>query len=190
MIAEWIEGANFPHLLPPAPEGAKGYRWVRWGGYEVSTHGDRRFSAFCAYMPDGRSLESHYQCDLKGYSPGSDNWRLGKGKPPRDPSVDLWPGYLALWDLWASRNSLLIDVLRKAADDHGGLLSDRFASTPINQAHALAVILNRVGGPSARAAHEGAAPAAMVQPSRSRPAATARRKQERSSVATPQPHLF
>lgn len=37
------------------------YSWKRYGGYEVSTHGDKRFSAFCALMPDGRSIEMHYQ---------------------------------------------------------------------------------------------------------------------------------
>lgn len=42
------------------------YTWKRYGGYEVSSHGDKRFSAFNAIMSDGRSIECHYQCDVKG----------------------------------------------------------------------------------------------------------------------------
>lgn len=75
------------------------YTSQRYGGYEVSSRGDSRFSALFARMPDGRSIESHYQCDVKGYSPGSNNWRLGKGKPPLDKSKDLWAEYMALWSV-------------------------------------------------------------------------------------------
>lgn len=46
------------------------FTWARRGGYEVSSKGDKRFSSFCAIMPDGRSLECHYQCDIKGYDVG------------------------------------------------------------------------------------------------------------------------
>lgn len=35
---------------------------TRRGGYEVSTKGDKRFSALNAIMPDGRSIEQVYQC--------------------------------------------------------------------------------------------------------------------------------
>lgn len=114
--------------------------WARYGGYEVSTRGDARFSAFNAKMPDGRSIEEHYQCDVKGYDPGGRNWRLGKGKKPLR-SVDLWAEYLALWRVWALHNpALLADLRRHVGPD--GVLSDRFASTPVNQAHALAVLLS------------------------------------------------
>ena len=41
------------------------YKWARYGGYEVSSKGDKRFSAFNAYLPDGRSIEQVYQCDIK-----------------------------------------------------------------------------------------------------------------------------
>lgn len=37
-------------------------RWSRRGGYEVSSKGDRRFSALIALMPDGRTIEQWYQC--------------------------------------------------------------------------------------------------------------------------------
>lgn len=35
-------------------------------GYEVSSSGDKRFSALFAKMADGRTIEEHYQCDIKG----------------------------------------------------------------------------------------------------------------------------
>lgn len=117
-------------------------KWARFGGYECSSKGDSRFSAFFTRMPDGRTIEQHYQCDVKGYDVGGTNWRLGKGKPPKDPSTDLWTAYLNLWVVWASNNIGQMMELRQLAAQHGNVLSDRFASTPINQAHALATILN------------------------------------------------
>ena len=44
------------------------YAWTRKGGYEVSTAGDWRFSALTARLDDGRTIEMHYQCDVKGIS--------------------------------------------------------------------------------------------------------------------------
>lgn len=121
------------------------FTWQRRGGYEVSSKGDSRFSALYALMPDGRSLECHYQCDAspigKGYQPGGTNWKLGKGKPPLDPSMDLWQAYLALWRIWAKGNLPLLRELYVAAQP-SCILSDCFATTPVNQAHALAEILN------------------------------------------------
>ena len=38
------------------------YIWQRRGGYEVSSKGDKRFSALNAVLPDGLSIEVHYQC--------------------------------------------------------------------------------------------------------------------------------
>lgn len=115
--------------------------WARYGGYECSTQGDKRFSAFTAKLSDGRSIEEHYQCDVKGYDPGGTNWRLGKGKKALDPNKDLWASYLALWKQWAASNpDLMIELKAKAMAT--GILSDRFASTPVNQARALATILN------------------------------------------------
>lgn len=119
-------------------------KWQRFGGYECSSKGDRRFSAFNAKMPDGRSIEQWYQCDVKGYSPGGTNWRLGKGKPPRYPYPDdqLWELYLSLWRLWALQNIELMQELKELAQQHNNILSDRFATTEINQARALATTLN------------------------------------------------
>ena len=113
-------------------------------GYEVSSVGDKRFSAFNAMMPDGRTIEQWYQCDIKGYDIGGTNWRLGKGKPPvfSYPDDHLWQMYLSLWRLWAIRNGPLIFHLKDLAAQHGNVLTDCFASTECNQARALATILN------------------------------------------------
>ena len=120
------------------------YTWKRYGGYEVSTKGDKRFSAFNAIMPDGRSIEIHYQCDVKGYDVGGTNWRLGKGKPPITPisKEAQWRAYLQLWIEWSVHNDKLIYELKELADKHNKVLSDMFANTSINQARALAEILN------------------------------------------------
>lgn len=119
------------------------YQWTRYDrGYEVSTRGDDRFSAFKAVMSDGRTIEQIYQCDTKGYQPGGRNWRLGKGKPPKDLTVDLWAEYLNLWRTWCSQNPKLLEELREVVKHYNFTLRDRFAFTVVNQAHALAVILN------------------------------------------------
>ncbi len=124
------------------------FTWSRYGGYECSTRGDKRFSAFCALLSDGRSIEAHYQCDVKGYQPGGDNWRLGKGKPSLNKSKDLWLEYLKLWIEWAKMNPDLIDILHEKSKDFNYTLSDCFASGQINQARALSVILNKLFGES------------------------------------------
>lgn len=118
------------------------YEFRRRGGYECSSKGDKRFSAFNAIMPDGRSIEQHYQCDVKGYDVGGTNWRLGKGKPPLDINKDLETEYLKLWIVWSKNNKHLIEELKQKAREHNNILSDMFASSMVNQAHALSVILN------------------------------------------------
>lgn len=122
------------------------FKWSRFGGYECSTQGDSRFSAFNAILADGRSIEMHYQCCVKGFDPGGTNWRLGKGKPPLNVNVDLYSEYLKLWFRWACNNVTLMEELRSKALEHNGLLSDRFATgdpdTSVNQARALADLLN------------------------------------------------
>jgi hypothetical protein len=121
------------------------FTWARSAvpGYECSSLGDKRFSAFYALMPDSRSVEQHYQCDVKGYDPGGRNWRLGKGKPPLDPATPLWERYLALWATWAKQHPAEMKVLRQRAEAYGYCLTDSFATTPINQARALAELLNQ-----------------------------------------------
>lgn len=117
-------------------------KFARYGGYECSTQGDRRFSALVARLEDGRTIEEHYQCDVKGYDPGGTRWRLGKSRPPLDPNTDLWTEYLKLWERWAATHQDLMHELSARATEHGGILSDMFASGPISQARALAEILN------------------------------------------------
>lgn len=95
-------------------------------------------------MPDGRTIECHYQCDIKSWDPGGVNWRAGKGKPPKNPDVDLWVEYKSLWRVWAMNNPDLMKELAIKAQEHDGYLSDVFASTSISQARALAEILNEL----------------------------------------------
>lgn len=134
--AEWYKLAMF---------GPEKFQWSKFGGYECSSKGDTRFSAMYARLWDGRTIEQHYQCDVKGYQPGGTDWRLGKGKPPlRD--CDLWEEYLALWRMWAADNMPELRELWVAGMKKDMVLSDLFATTPINQAHALTVIVNELCG--------------------------------------------
>lgn len=118
--------------------------WKRIGGYEVSSAGDNRFSALYAKMPDGRTIEQWYQCDVKGYEIGGRNWKLGKGKPSLIPyqNDQQWLMYLSLWRFWAIHHVALMQELGELAKKNQHALCDRFATTPINQARALATILN------------------------------------------------
>lgn len=93
-------------------------------------------------MSDGRTLEMHYQCDIKGIDPGGTNWRAGKGKPPLDTNIDLYQEYLKLWRLWARENPELLEELRSKGPECNYVLSDMFASSEVSQARALADILN------------------------------------------------
>ncbi len=116
------------------------YTWARYSntGYECSSKGDKRFSAFYAKLDDGRSIEEHYQCDVKGYDVGGTNWRLGKGRKPIR-NVDLWEEYKKLWVKYFELNPSLITVLKAL---NKTVFTDMFATTPINQARAIAEILN------------------------------------------------
>lgn len=113
-------------------------------GYEVSSKGDKRFSAFNAVMADNRTIEMHYQCDVKGYEPGGVNWKLGKGKPPKNKMTqdELYEGYLNLWRIWAQDKTQLLDELYALSTFFNYSLKDMFAKTPVNQAVALAQLIN------------------------------------------------
>ena len=121
------------------------YTWERRhiNGYEVSSRGDKRFSALYAKMPDGRTIEQWYQCDIKGYDIGGTNWKAGKGKPSliEYPNDEQWEMYLSLWKIWTIHNLTTIqdlqDILKEVT-----VFTDCFASSPINQARALAWIFN------------------------------------------------
>ena len=109
-------------------------------GYEVSSVGDRRFSALYARLKDGRTIEEAYQLDVKGYRAQGNDWRIGKGRQALLPGVDLHAEYLALWRQWASENPELIEDLRERSA--GKILTDRFARIEgISQAEALTPIL-------------------------------------------------
>lgn len=121
---------------------------VQKGGYECSSRGDERFSAFNAILHDGRSIEMHYQCDVKGYDLGGTNWRLGKGKPPVFHMNEdyLFYRYYRLWEIWAIGNPDLIQELAELSSKapYNHTLYDCFAKTRINQANALCIILNNL----------------------------------------------
>jgi hypothetical protein len=127
-----------PYLRNSTP-----FTWQRTGGYDITTKGDKRFSAFYAIMPDGRSIEIVYHCDVKGYDPGGTNWQLGKGKPPLNLETDCLKEYIQLWRIWAHSNIPLMRELYIAAQP-SCVLSDMFGWTPVNQAHALSVIMNEL----------------------------------------------
>lgn len=123
---------------------ARTFTWRRYGGYECSSRGDKRFSALYARLPDGRTIEEAYQLDVKGYRAFSNDWRCGKGKLPRGlwPGGTLWLAYLDLWRTWADYNPTLMLELREHGARAGYVLSDRFAKTDVSQARALALLLN------------------------------------------------
>lgn len=120
------------------------YSYARYhkDSYEVSSAGDKRFSALYARLKDGRTVEEAYQLDIKGYREKGNDWRLGKGKPPLRP-IDpkkQWEEYKALWETYLRENPKLKEELKEKAI--GKVLTDKFASTSISQARALAEILN------------------------------------------------
>lgn len=120
------------------------YTWARFAkqGYEVSSQGDKRYSALNARLADGRTIEQAYQLDVKGFRAVTQDWRDAKGKPPLANLTreELWEAYLQLWRDWASQRPDLLLTLSVLAD--GKPLTDKFATTPISQARALAQILN------------------------------------------------
>lgn len=98
-------------------------------GYEVSSLGDKRFSAMYAQLPSGQTIETAYQT-LKG---------TGKGKPALDPNFDYWGTYKGLWNEFFNANP---DALNEIAEkSKGKVLTDRFANTANNQARAIHEIL-------------------------------------------------
>lgn len=121
------------------------YNHARFGnGYEVSTRGDRMYSALNARLADGRTIEEAYQLDVKGYRTVSDNWRRGKGRPPLTAMTpdELYQQYKALWKQWIDEEPYRLTWLRQMAIAHNFTLTDCFATTPISQARALAELLN------------------------------------------------
>jgi hypothetical protein len=115
--------------------------------YECSTVGDKTLSAFNAKLEDGRTIEQHYQCDIKQYDVGGTNWRLGKGKPPKTNinKEELYKQYYNLWLEWSKikeNREYLIALKKYLINNEIYILTDAFASSDINQAHALSDILD------------------------------------------------
>lgn len=118
--------------------------WARYhpNGYECSSKGDKRFSALFATLVDGRTIEEAYQLDVKGYRAFSDDWRVGKGKPPvfALSKEELWNRYLQLWRGWVVDNPEVFAELREIAKTK--VLTDQFATSMVNQAHALSDLID------------------------------------------------
>ena len=106
-----------------------GYGRNHPNNYEVSSAGDKRFSAMYAKLPSGQTIETAYQT-LKG---------TGKGKPALDPNFDYWGTYKGLWNEFFDANpAALTEIAEKSS---GKVLTDRFANTSNNQARAIHEIL-------------------------------------------------
>lgn len=133
-------------------------KWARTAenGYEVSTRGDKRFSALVATFKKGtvidgvdvggRTIEDVYQSVIKksrkGQAPAKDSRLYNEALKTKEEREDFsyTEGYLPLWQEWARQNPELIDELRIKAK--GKTLTDQFANTRVSQARALAEILN------------------------------------------------
>ena len=118
----------------------------------INKQNNKRFSAFSAKIKrfDNLTIEVLYQCtDLgKGNDPIGLDWRKGKGLPPanRKSPEELYKGYKQLWTFWMAENIDLVFELAERAADAGYVLTDCFASTPVNQARALSELLNEFFG--------------------------------------------
>ena len=126
--------------------------------YEVSTQGDKRFSALVATLSDGRTIEEAYQVGVKGYS----SIKEGKGKPPKDKNIDTYTEYKKLWQQWAKENPELLNELRKQSK--GKVLTDKFANTDVSQARALAEILNEGPSPKKTEIEDPTVPDNLIDP--------------------------
>ena len=87
---------------------------------ECSTRGDRRFSAFCAYV-NGKSIEERYQA-AKIFEDGSTglSWREAKGRKAINME-EVSKLYKRLWKQYIKEHPELKKVLIKASG-----LSDMF----------------------------------------------------------------
>lgn len=81
--------------------------------YECSTRGDKRFSAFCAFIKSrGNTIENLYQA-AKVFENGETNlhWRAAKGRKPVN-SVEVHKFYVLLWNEYFDENPELLEVIR------------------------------------------------------------------------------
>lgn len=114
--------------------------------YEVSSKGDKDYSALYAKLEDGRSIEEHYQVDVKGYK----TWRDGKGKPPKDKSKNLQEEYTKLWKRYFDINPDKYEFIKEKVNN-GVKLTDQFATEKgVNQADTIMQIVNSKWEPKKR----------------------------------------
>lgn len=87
---------------------------------ECSTRGDKRFSAFGAFL-FGKSIEAHFQ-GAKVFADGSTglNWREAKGRRPVNDE-ECRKLYFELWEFYLHSNPHLYPILAEASG-----LSDMF----------------------------------------------------------------
>lgn len=134
------------------------FTWNRTSdnSYEVSSKGDKRFSALYATFNKGTiidgidvggmTIEDVYQKVVKksgkGKAPAKDSKLYNEALKTKEEREDFsyLEGYLPLWQEWARQNPELMEELREKAKDK--TLTDRFANTRVSQARALADILN------------------------------------------------
>ena len=132
--------------------------WARTAenSYEVSTRGDKRFSALVAAFKKGtvidgidvsdKTIEDVYQSVIKksrkGQAPSKDSKLYNESLKTKEEREDFsyTEGYLPLWREWAKQNPELMNELR--IKSYGKTLTDQFANTRVSQARALAEILN------------------------------------------------
>lgn len=114
--------------------------------YEVSSKGNKKFSALYAILKDGRSIEEAYQLDVKGYREIAEKQGYkrgdkipGKGKTFINSMTEEegYQAYKNLWETYLKENPELAEVLIKQINA-GSILTDTFARTVNNQARALA----------------------------------------------------
>ena len=106
-----------------------GYARYSPQGYEVSSRGDKRYSAMYATLPTGQTIEQAYQ-SAKG---------TGKGQPAKDPNFDYWGTYKGLWNQYFDANPEALTEIARLSK--GRTLTDQFANTANNQARAIHEIL-------------------------------------------------
>lgn len=137
-----------------AVEITKPFEWARYSknNYEVSSDGDKRFSAFYAQLNDGRYIEDIYQLDIKGNGKAVAKPITDRNNPKKSNIVKTgafarkvsreqsWQEYKNLWRQYLDENPQLeADLIEKAS---GKTLTDKYASTEVSQARALAELLN------------------------------------------------
>ena len=116
------------------------YTWSRFGGYECSSKGDKRYSAFYACLNDGLSIEHHFQYFIKGY-PSIEG---GKRNPPlrEMPMEETYYLYKELWRKYLDSKPWLWTELKVNVEKCNYIVSDMFGTSEINQARALCDLLN------------------------------------------------